>query len=143
MSSDRTLPCPAPGIRGRQENSSWEKRRHPRFGCSGTAEVQFSPQDDPLAARVLNLSDAGCRLMVQQPHGAEVGDTVEIAFEVNQLPFRVRAEIKVVVSRVTIGVEFLGLSRRSSQRIQDLVDELAEARGLTVSPARAYSARLQ
>ena len=103
-----------------------ERRCFPRLRCSGTAEVYLSPLHSCRCARLLNLSERGCRLELAEPCELSPGVAVEVAFIVNQLPFRVRAEVRTVTARKTVGMSFLNLSVRSTLNLQELVQELID-----------------
>lgn len=92
-----------------------------------------SPLQPPCLARVVNLSAEGCRLVFQDPLDLEREALVEIVFTVNQLPFRVRAQVRALISGTTVGFAFVHLSGRLSSNLRDLIDELAERK----SAARA------
>lgn len=103
-----------------------EQRRHRRLRCSGSAEVFLAATGTPCPARVVNLSRSGCLLILRSPQPLARDARVEIAFTVNQLPFRVLGEVKAVRSDREFGLYFPALSRRAEMRLEDLVEELAE-----------------
>jgi hypothetical protein len=51
---------------------------------------------------------------------------VELTFEVNRLPFRVRAQVKAIRSDKMIGFQFLQVSRRTQWQLEELIQELAD-----------------
>ncbi len=101
-----------------------QRRMHSRFPCTGKAQVYFLPSSVPCAAEILNLSMGGGLIVLQQPRDTLHGQTIEVAFTVNQLPFRVRAEVRVVRSDRVLGVLFV-LSDRVKGHLEDLIEELA------------------
>ena len=101
-----------------------EKRMHSRFECKGKAQVYFTPSAAPCAAEVLNLSLGGGLIVLQQPRDTDHGENIEVAFTVNRLPFRVRAQVRAVRSDRVFGVLFV-LSERVKGHLQDLIEELA------------------
>ena len=64
--------------------------------------------------------------MVEFLEPAEVvpGAAVELAFTVNGLTFRVRAQVKAVRSETSVGVFFVQLSERVNALLEDLIEEL-------------------
>ncbi len=113
-----------------------EQRRYPRLRCFGSAEVYFQIHGVPCMAKVLNLSLEGCLLILQEPAANRL-DTpeeiaqdqlVEILFSVNQLPFRVRGQVKVIRPNRELGLLFPALGRRTRTRLEDLIEELRENR---------------
>ena len=101
-----------------------EKRKHSRFACKGKAQVFFLPSAAPCPAEVLNLSVSGGLIVLQLPRDVSTGENVEVAFTVNQLPFRVRAQVRAVRSDRVFGVLFT-LSERVKGHLEDLIEELA------------------
>ncbi len=105
-----------------------EQRRHRRLRCSGAAEVYLAADGAPCAARVVNLSRTGCLLILRSPQSLARDARLELAFTVNQLPFRVLGEVKAVRSDREFGLYFPALSRRAQVRLEDLIEELSETR---------------
>ncbi len=105
-----------------------ERRRHRRLRCSGTADVYLAANEAPCAARVVNLSRTGCLLILRSPRPLACAARVELAFTVNQLPFRVLGEVRAIRSDREFGLYFPALSRRAEMRLEDLVEELSEVR---------------
>lgn len=117
-----------------------EQRRHPRFHCNGVAELHFPGSRATISARIEDLSLLGCRLVLVESSTLSPQDRFEIAFVVNQLPFRVSAELRSLRHKdMVLGVEFQNLSHRSRTYLQDLIDELA-ARRLPPAPRDVSSA---
>ena len=106
-----------------------DSRRHPRLKCDGEAEVLPSVDATPYPAKIVNLSVEGCLLVLLTAETLSNGAVVELVFNINQLPFRVRAQVKVVRSPTEFGVHFILMSDRSRRRLADLMQELAEDLG--------------
>ncbi len=102
------------------------QRRHKRVQCIGTADVYLSPTGEPQAARIKDLSLEGSLLALETAPAPEQGSLVEMAFTVNQLPFRVRAIVRAIRPNRMIGVEFELISERTRVRLHDLISELEE-----------------
>ena len=107
-------------------NGGQDSRRHPRLKCAGEAEVMPYVDAVPYPARVANLSVEGCLLILLTAETLPMGAVVELLFTINQLPFRVRAQVKAVRSPTELGVQFVLMSDRSRRRLGDLMQELAE-----------------
>ncbi len=103
-----------------------EQRRHPRLQCQGVAQVHLAVDAEPCSARIVNLSVEGCLAILQQPHDLEKDDLLELTFSVNQLPFRVKGQVKSIRSETTVGFQFPALSARVRRQLEDLVEELEE-----------------
>lgn len=111
---------------------SREQRRYPRLRCFGSAQVFFQIHGTACPAKVLNLSLEGCLLIfgepLPEPQAVAVDQTVEILFSVNQLPFRVRGQVKAIRPNQELGLLFPALGRRTRMRLGDLIEELRESR---------------
>src|ERR1035437_960638 len=101
-----------------------EKRRYPRFECTGTGGVRIASSEPPSCAKIVDLSIDGCLMVLQQPPAIPQDSLVELTFIVNWLPFRVRAIAKVIRSATTIGVQFHQVSKRTQLYLEDLIEEL-------------------
>jgi hypothetical protein len=117
-----------------------DQRRHPRLECDGIADVQLLGSPVHGSARILDLSIEGCLVELEAPLELAMGVVVEITFTVNQLPFRVRAEVRAPRSEKSLGFRFPLLSARSQAQIQDLVEELGEDRSRRKSNLRVTAA---
>ena len=116
----------APLGKGRSERVDRNQRRHKRVQCIGTADVYLTPTGQAQTARIQDLSLEGSLLALGTAPAPEQGASVEIAFTVNQIPFRVRAIVRAIRPNRMIGVEFDLISERTRVRLQDLILELEE-----------------
>ena len=103
-----------------------QRRRSSRWACSGEAGIVLSMELPTMPARIADLSAEGCLLIAKQPIDLAREAKVELVFTINQLPFRVRALVKVIRLETTYGFQFLQLSNRSQQRLAELLEELEE-----------------
>jgi hypothetical protein len=104
-----------------------ELRQSPRLGCRGFGAVQTLPASErPCPARILNLSVGGCLMELKAPLELAVDEIVELIFNVNQMPFRVRAKVRAVRSKGLVGFQFLQLSERTRRFLHELIAELIE-----------------
>jgi hypothetical protein len=105
-----------------------ELRQSPRLGCRGYGAVQTLPaSEQPCPARILNLSVGGCLMELKGPLDIAVDEIVELIFNVNQMPFRVRAKVRAVRSKGLVGFQFLQLSERTRRHLHELIGELIES----------------
>jgi hypothetical protein len=51
-------------------------------------------------------------------------ETVELIFNVNQIPFRVRGKVRALRSEKMVGFQFPQLSERSRRQLEELIGEL-------------------
>ena len=105
-----------------------ELRQSPRLGCRGFGAVQTLPASErPSPARILNLSAGGCLMELKAPLELAVDEIVELIFNINQMPFRVRARVRAIRSKGLVGFEFLQLSERTRWHLLELISELIES----------------
>jgi hypothetical protein len=96
-----------------------------------------------MAAKIVNLSVGGGLLVLDAPHQSSVGRDIEVAFTVNHLPFRARAQVRAVRSATSLGLRFEMKNARTRRDLEELVEELAadkrkcEARKLATLRYRA------
>jgi len=104
-----------------------EHRQSPRLGCRGFGAIQTLPANErPCPARILNLSMGGCLMELKGPLDLAVDEIVELIFNVNQTPFRVRAKVRALRSKGLVGFQFLQLSERTRRHLCELIGELIE-----------------
>jgi hypothetical protein len=82
----------------------------------------------PVPARITNLSKGGCLIELQRPHSLEHNMTVELAFRVNLLPFRVRVLASWIKSDTVVGFQFATLTERAQRQLEELIEELSAVR---------------
>lgn len=105
-----------------------ELRQSPRLGCRGLGAVQTLPASErPCPARILNLSVGGCLMELKAPLDLAVSEIVELIFNINQMPFRVRAKVRALRSKGLVGFQFLQLSERTRRYLHELIGELIES----------------
>jgi len=105
---------------------SGEQRRYPRLECAGPAGVQIAAGEEFNPATIANLSTGGCLMVLRRPQRISQDKLVELTFEINHLPFRVRGQVRAIRSNTTIGFQFPLLSERVRKQLEDLMKELME-----------------
>ena len=105
-----------------------QKRRHPRMECSGNASLHLLGEGIDFRGKIIDLSLEGCLIALEESAGLKVDAVVELSFSVRQLPFRVRAQVKVMRSPLLIGFHFLMISGRASGQMGELIEELSDER---------------
>ena len=101
-----------------------EKRRYPRIECTGTAGVKMKTGDEAYPATIVNLSAGGCLLVLHKPQRLSRDTAVELSFQVNDRPFKVRGQVKAIRSEAKVGFQFLQLNGKVQRQLEDLIDEL-------------------
>jgi hypothetical protein len=106
------------------------RRRSPRFGCSGLANIVCLPSDGALLrGTIRNLSLGGCFIEtgLLLPCGAQR----EILARVEASSFRALAQVRGVLGRSGICVEFVRLSAGGEDMLAELIRHLAKVRAIT------------
>jgi hypothetical protein len=116
-----------------------QKRKHPRMQCSGVALIYPLDAGAGLSSRVVDLSQKGCLLVLDEPLNLEVEAVAEIFFTVHQLSFRVRARVAAIRSSKLYGFEFLATNRSGRLQVAELIEELAAEKMKQLEGSRARS----
>jgi hypothetical protein len=103
-----------------------DRRRNPRFPCSGEAQIRSLVTGLSAHGKVGNLSLCGCRLQLGICQVFRKGEAVEISFCVRQLPVRVLGSVQQALSGQVVGIEFTMLTERGKRRLLELIEELTE-----------------
>jgi hypothetical protein len=106
-----------------------ERRRSPRFGCGGYANISRLPSDGiVLPGAIRDLSLGGCSLRTALP--IDAGVRAEILLRVNSASFRAVGEVREIRGNSGVGVEFVHLSSGGKDMLADLVTELARLQAI-------------
>lgn len=127
-----------PGVQcERRTKVSEELRRAPRLQCSGVAGIQTLPAcDKPCPATIINLSIGGCLMESERSLTLAKNEIVELTFCVNQIPIRVRGQVRAIRSKSRIGFQFPRVSDRVRMQLEDLVRELRFPKQTSLRPHR-------
>ena len=106
--------------------SEEDRRRHPRFACSGEAELRSLGSGRRVVGRFGNLSLDGCLMLLDETRGFRPGEALEMTFCVRQLPVRVQGSVRQVHAGRAVGVEFSMISERGKRQLLELIGELRE-----------------
>ena len=110
-------------------NADEDRRRSPRFSCSGHAEINCLPSTGlVLPGTIRDLSLHGCSVDTSSP--IDCGSRAEIVVRVNATSFRAVGEVRQIRGRLGAGVEFLHLSAGGKDTLADLVTDLARLQAL-------------
>ena len=108
-----------------------ERRKLPRYGCAGEAEIVAPGCGLRFAAQIVNLSAGGCFL--ETTCRLERGTHVEIWMKAEGLPLRVAANL-LGWRESGAAFRFHGVTARKLEQIGSLIAEL-EAEERTKKPA--------
>jgi c-di-GMP-binding flagellar brake protein YcgR len=106
--------------------SMGERRRHPRFECSGEAGVLLSAGEELIPAKLVNLSAGGCLLEFDEPRKLERDATVELRFHLDDQPLQMKGAAKSMHAENQIGFQFLQSNRSVRRRLDELINDLIE-----------------
>ncbi len=102
-----------------------DRRRSPRFSCSGYARISCLPSDGIfIPGTIRDLSLHGCCVDTTLP--IERGVRAEMVVRVNAASFRAVGEVRAIRGRSGAGMEFVQLSAGGKDLLADLVTDLAK-----------------
>jgi hypothetical protein len=102
-----------------------DRRGYSRLRCQGAAEMRVLPNGAVEKGRVINLSRRGCCFLADRVVATESGRIVELHMKVRGTDFRVVGGIRYTQEQKRAGIEFVALSERNGELIEELVAELS------------------
>jgi hypothetical protein len=106
-----------------------DRRRSPRFSCSGLAKIICLPSDGIyLPGKVRDLSLNGCGIETVSP--LEFGTRTEILVQVSDASFRAIGQVRATRGPGGIGMEFIQLSAGGRDMLAELLRELARQQAI-------------
>ena len=103
-----------------------EHRRYPRLECGGVADIRIIPMGERETGCLVNISKRGCCFLANEFLHGETGCNIEVHLKVRGIDLRVAGIIRHVHRSRRAGIEFLGLSDRKREQIEELIAELME-----------------
>jgi hypothetical protein len=115
-----------------------DRRRIPRYACSGLARITCLPLNGALlSGRLRDLGLGGCCIeSIETPSQFDLGTRTEILVEVNSWFFRAMGHVRAVRNRSAISVEFLRMSAGGYSMLADLIADLERPRTVVPRPRR-------
>jgi hypothetical protein len=103
-----------------------DRRRLPRYLCSGRAQITCLPLSGALlTGRVRNLGLGGCCIeSIETASPFDLGDRAEILVKVNSWFFRAMAQVRAIRVGSGISVEFTRMSAGGSSMLRDFIADL-------------------
>ena len=98
--------------------SKTEKRRSPRYKCTGSARVQASGTAS-IWARFTDISIHGCYVESAAPYPK--GTTVRLKLEANNFHIEATGEVSVAYPGLGMGISFTIMSESDNGRLRELV----------------------
>ena len=106
-----------------------DRRRSPRFSCSGEAEIICLPSNGlSLPGKIRDLSMGGC--CVETASALHCGVQAEIVVRINSASFRAVSQVRAIRDRAVAGMEFVHLSARGKDMLAEVVEEMARLQAL-------------
>ena len=106
-----------------------DRRRSPRFSCTGRAEINRLPSSGTLlAGTIRDLSLHGC--FVDMPLVMDCGARAEIVVRVNAASFRAVGEVRDIRGRSSAAMEFVRISTGGKDSLTGLVTDLARLQAI-------------
>jgi hypothetical protein len=115
-----------------------DRRRIPRYACSGLARITCLPLNGALlSGRLRDLGLGGCCIeSIETPSQFDLGTRTEILVEVNSWFFRAMGHVRAVRNHSAISVEFLRMSAGGYSMLADLIADLERPRTVVPRPRR-------
>jgi hypothetical protein len=113
-----------------------DRRRIPRYVCSGTAQISCLPMVGTcLRGRLRDLGLGGCWIEgIQAAIPLNLGAQAELLVEVNSWVFRALGHVRALRDRSGISVEFARLSAGGYTMLGDVIAELEKPRIVVARP---------
>jgi len=107
-----------------------DRRRIPRYSCSGQARISCLPLNGTLlSGRLRDLGLGGCCIeSIETPSSFDLGTQTEILMEVNSWFFRAMGHVRALRDRSGISVEFMRMSAGGYSMLADLIADLERPR---------------
>lgn len=105
------------------EDSAQERRRSPRYKCTGSAEFRTSGTDVRTWGTLTDISLEGCyvEMMATYP----VGRTVDLVLEVNGIRAGLRGEVRVSYPCLGMGIAFREMSDDDRAKLKKMVNSVS------------------
>ena len=128
----------SPGVAERcKDGRQVERRRYPRFHCSGTAHVWEQGQELAFDARVNEIALGGCYVEIMSP--LRVATCVRLELSIKSRSFSVEGIVVYAQPQFGMGIEFMKIAPAEAEKLHRLIGELSGAVP-TAAPAPPVSA---
>lgn len=103
-----------------------ERRSDPRYSLDEASVVLFVGYGAPLEARLVDLSQEGCRLRTLKPVSARSRLPVEVFFKVNGVSFRFRGMLQWTDGQILLGIRFVNVIPRRMVELANVICSMEE-----------------
>jgi c-di-GMP-binding flagellar brake protein YcgR len=113
-----------------------ERRSDPRYSVDEDSVVLFVGYGAPLEARLVDLSQEGCRLRTKERVTARNRLPVEVFFKINGISFRFRGVLQWTDGQNLLGIRFVNVVPRRMVELANVIctmEETSEARADAVN----------
>jgi hypothetical protein len=104
------------------------RREESREEVDTTAAIYLIKIASRLQGRILDLSVGGCRIRADERFPVGIYTRVETEFRVKGLSFRLAGVVQAIHDQHTIGIRFLDMSSRKREQVEELIEDIREAR---------------
>jgi c-di-GMP-binding flagellar brake protein YcgR len=104
-----------------------ERRVHSRYIVDAQAVLLVVKSGEVISGFVLEVSQSGCRVYLDEPFQYGIGIHLEVNFTVHGIPVRMAGVSQVQIDHRTVGIRFLDLSGRKQTQLNELITEIKEA----------------
>ncbi len=113
-----------------------ERRSDPRYSVDEESVVLFVGYGAPHQARLVDLSQEGCRIRTKEPVAARSRLPVEVFFKVNGISFRFRGVLQWTDGHDLLGIRFVNVVPRRMVELAQVIctmEDTSEARAEAVN----------
>jgi len=117
----------SPGVaeRCKADRRQVERRRHPRFHCSGTATIWEQGQELSISARVNEISLGGCYIEMMSP--MRLATSVRLELSVNRRSISLEGIVRNSQPNFGMGVEFTKILPAEAEKLRGVIAEVSGA----------------
>jgi hypothetical protein len=105
-----------------------ERREQSREAVDTSAVLYLIHVASRLTGRILDLSLGGCRIRTDERFPVGIYTRIETEFRLEGLPFRLGGVVQAIHDRHHIGIRFLDMSSRKREQVEQLIEEIEEAK---------------
>ena len=110
-----------------------ERRRHPRYHCSGTVDIREQGNEMAISARVNELSLCGCYIEMMSP--LRLATCIRLELSLNRSNIAVEGIVRYSQPQFGMGIEFMKVAPAEAEKLQRVIGELSGAVPAQAPPA--------
>jgi hypothetical protein len=103
-----------------------EQRAKPRLNCKGVAQIAIPSVEAKIDGTLLDLSVSGCCIEMDTLWPDMKGIRLEVHLTVRGIALRIAGIVRNIRKGRCVGIEFIDVSSRRAEQIEDLFRELDE-----------------